>query len=80
MTKEKYLTKAGIEQFRPVLSVKQMTKIMFGSEYKGFCINCGATRGECEPDARQYPCPRCKQNKVYAYEELMALGLIKFKD
>lgn len=37
----------------------------------GFCLACGAERGECEPDAREYECEECGQHKVYGAEELL---------
>jgi len=47
---------------------------MFGMENNGICINCGALRGMCEPDAREYPCDDCGQNKVYGAAELLMMG------
>ena len=43
----------------------------FGCENPGFCVNCGATHDECEPDAREYNCESCGKNTVYGAEELM---------
>ncbi len=46
-------------------------------QYKGFCTKCKKiTRGECEPDARNYPCPRCKENKVMGVENACLENLI----
>jgi len=42
----------------------------------GFCIECGAERGCCEPDAREYPCEECGANAVYGAEELVMMGLV----
>ena len=42
----------------------------------GFCIECGAERGECEPDATEYPCPECGELTVYGAEELLIMGLV----
>jgi len=41
--------------------------------YTGFCTSCGKTRPGCEPDAREYPCPKCKTNTVYGAEELLLM-------
>lgn len=37
---------------------------MFGTENPGFCLACGEEQGECEPDAKNYPCEECGANKV----------------
>lgn len=42
----------------------------------GFCTNCGAERECCEPDAREYDCEECGENKVYGAEELLMMGLV----
>lgn len=44
-----------------------------GDEYLGFCVACGAERGECEPDATEYPCHECEQFTVYGAEELVMM-------
>ena len=45
--------------------------------YTGFCIECGAERDCCEPDAREYQCEDCGKNKVYGAEELLIMGLVQ---
>jgi hypothetical protein len=45
-------------------------------DYTGFCVGCGAARGSCEPDAREYPCDECGENKVYGAEELVLMGCV----
>lgn len=50
-------------------------QIMEASEEMiGFCINCGAERDCCEPDARNYECEECGENKVFGAEELVIVG------
>ena len=58
-------------------------RISFGSleeateNYEGYCTQCQAfTRGECEPDAREYLCPDCGGKTVYGAEEAMFMGLL----
>jgi len=34
-------------------------------------VECGASRKGCEPDARNYPCEKCKKNSVFGAEELL---------
>jgi predicted RNA-binding Zn-ribbon protein involved in translation (DUF1610 family) len=45
--------------------------------YEGRCVICGATRYNCEPDARKYDCPECGENAVYGLEELLIMGKIE---
>jgi hypothetical protein len=50
----------------------------FQAEDLGICMNCGATRDSCEPDAREYPCESCDSNAVFGVEELMQMDKIVF--
>jgi len=43
----------------------------------GFCVNCGAEKDGCEPDARNYPCDECGENEVFGAEELLVMGLVE---
>ncbi len=46
--------------------------------YRGYCSKCKKmTRGECEPDARGYPCPKCKGTTVMGAEEALMMGYIQ---
>lgn len=47
-----------------------------GETYKGICILCGTKRGQCEPDATEYECPKCKERAVYGIPELLVMGRI----
>ena len=44
--------------------------------YSGFCVQCGAEKDGCEPDARKYKCDACGQMSVYGAEELVVMGLV----
>lgn len=59
----------------PSVTIKRVTKAyertLSTCENPGFCIACGAKSNSCEPDARNYPCARCKKNEVFGVEELM---------
>jgi hypothetical protein len=46
------------------------------AHYQGFCIACGAQRDSCEPDACNYDCDACGQDKVFGAEELMLMGMV----
>jgi hypothetical protein len=39
----------------------------------GICIACGEDRDDCEPDAREYVCDECDEEKVYGAEELLLM-------
>lgn len=40
----------------------------------GFCTGCGAEHDSCEPDARNYVCEGCGQNRVFGAAELLIMG------
>lgn len=40
-------------------------------EMQGLCLNCGEFTSPVEPDARNYPCPGCEANEVFAVEEVV---------
>jgi hypothetical protein len=37
----------------------------------GVCVECGASKYNCEPDARKYKCDDCGAFAVYGAEEIM---------
>ena len=40
----------------------------------GFCLSCGEEADSCEPDARNYKCESCGENKVFGAEEVLVMG------
>ncbi len=40
-------------------------------ENTGFCVACGASRGNCEPDTKQYRCDACGEFQVYGAEQIL---------
>lgn len=46
---------------------------LFGTSNPGICIACGADHDECEPDASEYECYKCKEHKVYGAEQILAM-------
>jgi len=78
MTKEKYTTRKGISQFRPVISAKTLDRNGL-PDNEGFCLACGDSADYVEPDARRYVCDSCGQAKVYGLEELLLMGLLRVK-
>lgn len=46
--------------------------------YGGICLSCGAFRWDsCEPDAEDYPCEECGENRVYGIEQVLICGEIE---
>ncbi len=46
----------------------------------GICLACGEIASGVEPDARNYPCESCEENRVFGIEEALLMGRIKFAD
>lgn len=44
----------------------------------GLCLSCGELAwGDCEPDARNYPCESCEKPRVFGAEEARMMGAIE---
>ena len=74
MKTAKYTTKTGKQQFKPVLTERELMRK--DDESLGFCLACGDEKDGCEPDARKYTCDSCNQPKVYGYSELVMMNLV----
>ena len=48
-----------------------------GTENLGYCISCGESMEECEPDARKRFCEACHKHTVYGAEELLFMERIQ---
>jgi hypothetical protein len=46
---------------------------MFGMGTSGFCLECGAERDGCEPDAEGYECYECGAMAVVGAETLLVV-------
>ena len=45
--------------------------------YDGLCLACGAwSEGDCEPDAREYPCQECEEDAVMGAEDALMEGYV----
>lgn len=56
-------------------SMDRILEAVEADNYTGFCLACGAERGGCEPDARNYECEQCEAMEVFGAEEcLMMFG------
>ena len=78
MKKERYTTKTGKQQWRPVISKRNAYRVM--DESQGFCLACGEYGQPAEPDAQQYTCESCGQPKVYGMLELLFMNLVVIKE
>ena len=59
------------DSITPERVIEAVKSEMFGLGNPGFCIACGADHDNCEPDAREYECYECGENKVYGAAELL---------
>lgn len=49
----------------------------YREEYVGVCLECGAEREMCEPDADGYQCEDCGEHAVQGCDNLLAMGKVK---
>jgi len=74
------MTTAKAEKPRPAWWPKRLTAGEWReleTEYGGLCLACGELKfGDCEPDARNYPCEECGKRRVYGAEEARLMGAI----
>lgn len=47
------------------------------NSYMGYCLNCGNSCFDVEPDASRYPCEICESHQVYGIEELLIMGRLE---
>ncbi len=74
MTTQPFQLRNGETLLKPVLTEEEYRS--FQNEYAGFCLACGETVYNVEPDARRYVCESCSRPKVYGFEELLLMNLI----
>ena len=72
----KYKTVARTPKKKSILDAARVLEVAEEDEGGGFCVGCGAEQMGCEPDARQYKCEDCGQNKVYGAAELILCGVV----
>ena len=53
-----------------------IVQAIHGSEYIGYCLACGASQYDVEPDARLYICDECEQRQVYGAEEILIMDMV----
>jgi len=62
----------------PSPTLEEVQEIMFGPAMDGWCTTCEEwTHDYCEPDAREYKCPACRNKTCYGAEELLIMGLVE---
>lgn len=49
----------------------------YREEYIGICLECGAERETCEPDADGYRCEDCGEHAVQGCDNLLAMGNVE---
>ena len=74
MTTQPFQSRNGETLLKPVLAEEEYRS--FQNDYAGFCLACGETAYNVEPDARRYVCESCSRPKVYGFEELLLMNLI----
>jgi hypothetical protein len=74
MTTQPFQSRNGETLLKPVLTEEEYRS--FQNDYAGFCLGCGETADNVEPDARQYICESCSRPRVYGFEELLLMNLI----
>lgn len=69
---------------KPAWYPKRMTEAEyseFSDSHGGLCLACGELAwGDCEPDARRYPCDDCGRPRVYGAEEARLMGAISVSE
>jgi len=56
-----------------VVSIKRIIAAVERDNNEGICISCGDSVHGVEPDARNYNCENCGENKVFGAEELLIM-------
>lgn len=57
-----------------IIELTEEEYIIASEENEGFCVACGETAYGVEPDARNYECESCGEEKVFGAEELLISG------
>ncbi len=55
------------------ITLQRVMRAVKADDYSGFCLACGKKQNNCEPDARDYKCNHCGENKVYGAEEILMM-------
>jgi predicted RNA-binding Zn-ribbon protein involved in translation (DUF1610 family) len=55
------------------LTLDRILEAVEADRNAGFCTACGAEAEGVEPDAQEYACDECGEEKVYGAEELLLM-------
>lgn len=55
------------------ITVRSVMEAVERDDNTGICVNCGAERDCCEPDARGYECDECGEMTVFGAAELLMM-------
>jgi len=55
------------------ITAERVEELIQEADNGGLCIECGAERSNCEPDAERYLCENCGQRAVYGAEQLLLM-------
>ncbi len=59
-----------MKQFKKLTSARVIAAVKKDNG-TGFCLKCGHSRKQVEPDAENYPCNNCKENRVTGAENCL---------
>ena len=56
------------------IPLDELLEVLESDENAAFCLACGEMHFGVEPDAREYECESCGENKVYGAQEIIIMG------
>lgn len=59
------------------IPLETVEEAIMSGDYVGFCLECGAEKDGCEPDARNYECDECGTFAVFGAEECIIMGTVE---
>lgn len=59
-----------------MLDMTEVMEAAMRDDGTGFCLACGFEQSCCEPDAENYECEDCGENKVYGAEQAILVGAV----
>lgn len=68
----------AVQNFLGSLAMLTRENALANLEQDARCLACGElVFGDCEPDARNYPCESCDKRRVYGAEEARLIGALE---
>ena len=55
------------------ITLNRIMRMVRKDDMQGICGGCGKTANNVEPDARKYPCAKCKAERVYGAAEWLLM-------